>query len=475
MTALADIGKSMLAVARLKGSDLEEFNEAHPRDDAGRFARAGASGAKDPRMERKARRLRRTRRANRVAVHTAALDAAKAKEETSLASLLRPRMEKERPRRSDLNARNAKRSVQQKPAVKEKPKVDLDDDSYLKYEGRQGVRRMESVVFITAEQAEEFQQNRQLIVGAANDRWGVKLTSQLLKDAVVPEGSDPSNLVALRFARPHFIDTSSAEAERASRLAPAQLIQPWLNPERYSGTTGALGFTNGVGEHVQIPIIDVQGWNADEVKAGFAVYKAAAWEAEAHPRDPRSGRFAEAGGGEKVDPRIARAQRRKRRQRRTAAMDIRVRSHEPSAAEREQAVAQRERPERERQSPPRSRRSDLNARKPRVGAAPAEEQPRPLKAVGWLRYGDVGAGGRIVSPQRAAGMQRHERISVDIPRKFAQPKARAATVVEPDETFVEVEAPEPKRRKLKDINKPQMTEAERAEMRERIWDTYIPL
>lgn len=450
MTALADIGKAHhMTVAALKGSDLTEFNESHPRDQAGRFA-AASGGVRDPRMERKARRLRKIRRAQKAMINAANVPQAAAPKEAEV-DLSSLRRERERPRRADLNTRNTKQGVRGKPEAK-KEGVDLTDESYGRSEGTTDIQD-QSLIVLSREKFDEFISAGSMAAGAAEKKWGAPLTahmvegdeqsvaSQVLREQVDFSKPYSHDLVALRL-NDRFRSVSSGEGQVSFVLASDHVLAPsFPQPkhgiavsdfhsvhERPGGITQDDDYAPPSGSAVMIPVVDVD------------IVKAAIWEDDEHPRDPRSGRFAPA--GEQRDPRLDRMRRRKRRAARAASNDLRVR-HEPSAEEREEV---REYPERAR-----ARRADLNRRGPRTRPAERsgsgkeqEGAPTPVppkRKPGIIQYGDIGAGGRILSEEewRAARRPRTGPVRTQpagqIPVSDFLPKKTKAKPVEAEETF----------------------------------------
>jgi hypothetical protein len=472
MTALADISKAAAAMYgdALRGSDLAAFNAEHKRDAQGRFAAMAAAPAQtDPRSARQARMKRRARRgakAGQIRAIASAAEAQQAKEEekSTLGALLALR----RPRtRAEAQPRLRTRTqTQAKPRAVGKPA--LDDEAYMAAKGKAfAIRPTDTIVVVSAEQAEEFLSTGKLVVGAANDRWNTTLAGQQVTQATVPTSADLSGTVALRMRNPHFVNVND-KGETDGSLAAAQVLRPWGDDKSpgpvggRKGFTGILGFDKQSGKQTDDParmgstmkVIDVNAYNKTEWNwwASRTVPFAKAdetWEEDEHRRDPRSGRFmALAAAAPTVlerDPRVARDQRAQRRRRRA------IRAHPaqgaaPAEAEPELAVL-RERAARHRtavRADPRTRtqsaRRPLARPNPRraadlqaVGEPPSSPPPRP----GRLVYGGEGAGGRIVSPEEYDAIQRaanRERVSRYTPSRPL--RVRRTETVEPEvETF----------------------------------------
>lgn len=357
MTALAEINKGMLAVARLKGSDLEEFNEQHPRDAKGQFARVATAPVKDdPRIAREARRKRRQRRGLAEIVGQRAEAAREALNASSLQSLRRERVLPERKVQAKAKPvidPRVKAKTKEPPKEKAKPekgvKVDLTDESHAnRSEGTTDVDD-EVLIILPREQADEFFTAGSMNVDAAFRRWGVALTghstaggeasvaSRVMREQANFNKPYQHDMVALRISQ-RFRTTSSGEGQESFVLASSHVLTPTYpqpkNGIAFSDLIGVHENPGGVtqdddyappsGVEVTIPVVDVE------------VHKAAAvmdWDDTEHPRDPDTGRFMHLRTGPggppgPVDPRIARARRHRRRQGRAMA-EIAYRATEP--------------------------------------------------------------------------------------------------------------------------------------------------
>lgn len=442
MTALSEIGKAH-AVAVLRGSDLEEFNEAHPRNQAGQFtAVAGAPAAVDPRAQRMARRGRRLRRINRTATAVAA-QAEEAKADPRALQALH----RERIKPTHQQARQQAHGVkhQQGAPKQEEQKHDLEDLSYL-----DDVDTLEhrvatpGFVLVDRDHVEDFLPRRAMVVGAANAKWGSTLeamTEERFADVVAsqvdPEHPQQHGMVALRLQNPFYANDIAIQPrthEQRDRefhweLSEAQILHAATEKENPRGFTDTyqVMVPRAPDDYVavNVPIIDVESstigdWrenlrNHDIVRDNPALSptskaaSATTWDEDEHHRDPRSGRFASAGGGAVVDPRVARDMRRKRRLRRVAAAQQAVEQTAPVEHVRERALLAHRNERVNVRSNPRAGRPRLRE----VGGTPEQPPKPPKRSQGRLVYGDEGAGGRIVSEETFAAMQRgpKERIT----------------------------------------------------------------
>jgi len=332
MTALADISKqssvSKAAAAmygdRLRGSDLTEFNESHPRDSAGRFASAtGGGGGADPRMERQGRRMRRVRRAVKAGEVQAAVAASAAKPAEADPRALQHLARRILPRKTEDRGLQRKFAPVQTPKSRGKPA--LDEEGYLNHEAQTAWRRADSVFYVTTQQANQFLKTGRLVVGAANDLWGTKLSSELTSNTTLGPNQERMGMVAIRLPHPHLVEVDP-DNKSTGQLDAAQVLTPKTYTKGryiYSGmlffdatgrqTDDKSKMVNGILE-IKVDAHTPEEWASIKERMSKSAPEAI-WEEDEHPRDIRSGRFtAQAGGGGGgADPRISRNMRRRRR------------------------------------------------------------------------------------------------------------------------------------------------------------------
>lgn len=383
MTALSDIGWSSISKAvatqPLRGSDLADFNNSHPRDAGGRFARVAEAPSKDdPRIARMARLRRRQRRgAAEIAGHQAAVVQA-ATDASALQGLRRERVLLPRRVVQVIDPRvkaNQEAPKETKPEPKVKPH--LNDESKARPDDMYKIKTPAYVV-VEPTQALEFMLTKSMVVGAANDRWDTDLKafdwnslqkhiqSNDLRGKVIleinngwytPEGESQLDGVLLSSAQYLSVDTHM----------PEDLTQIHNKP-----FLTAKGVTN-------MPVIPVNADDFDDATYTLRQHpnyrkqptsKAASamdWDDADHPRDPDTGQFMRlhtgpGGPPSNPDPRISRERRRRRRQRRGLAeiaashdvepqqpesktlMDVRARSQRPVAQRPASFVVMHERP-----------------------------------------------------------------------------------------------------------------------------------
>jgi hypothetical protein len=366
MTALADIGKAAahLHGDSLRGSDLSQFNEAHPRDEGGRFAAVDATPSlNDPRIERMARRKRRMKRAVRASSASAqAQQAVQADPRVNLERLAQRRANVEREpvqRRNEPVQRKGEKAAKTGP----KAEIDLTDESYAR--PSEGTTDIDSEVIIpmSQEQVDEFLRAGAMNVGAANAKWGTSLTghmtdgqeqsiaSQRLREQVNFENPYQHELVAVRLKQ-RFRTVSSGDDQESFVLASAHVLTPAGTDfitvhEKPGGITEDDDYAPPSGKSVLIPVVDV------------VVSKEAleTWDDDEHPRDFDTGRFVSTRISSDtpptiIDPRVARGQRRKRRLKRAsvareatshraAPTDVRMRERAPQERHNERIELQR--------------------------------------------------------------------------------------------------------------------------------------
>lgn len=424
MTALADIksvntnggvrfAKAMLAVARLKGSDLEQFNDEHPRDAAGRFAAVGTgSRLSDPRVQRQARRRRRVRRQLK-SIAIAETQAAPATEDkrtediSALARLRQPRLRLERER----VAARQERPGRTRAGAEATPKVDLNDGAYLAKEKddlnyqipRDDPHRL---LLIDVAKYNEWNDAGMLVVGAANERWKeegkppltaishLQLADRI--DAMTPAQRAQAVVIAIdeSFHASTDNDDGSWQLSGSQILLPAS--QPGAHIYRAGDIPQFIAETRTAWDYRTFPDDYPDVVNRPPNAFG----KAAAWEAQEHPRDPRSGRFK--AGTTPVDPRSARRARAKRRQRRAvAALAVQPATREEQVEQLQALRQPRERVERRRVERGGQRVGRRGEREEAFGAPPPEPpRPKPKPTRFIPAGGEGGYGGPIVTEER---------------------------------------------------------------------------
>lgn len=346
---LAEISKrssvsKAYSVPPLRGSDLTEFNESHPRDEGGRFTVVGAPAEVDPRSQRKARRGRRLRRAVRASQASQLSTSAPVKEQQAPPPVGLERL---------LQLRNNPRvSVRRNdPRVKSQPKadegkrekIDLNDKANLSPETEGNPIDSTGYVFVEPDQAMEVLAAKSFVVDAANRRWGTQLTvfdANSVEEYV--RDNDVSGKVLLQINRRFHANETTVQPGGVG-LSPSQYVAPDLSVnESLDRNTPTHQFAN---TDVRPPVIQVNAYTPGEAALYLTDYpninKAMAvetWDDDAHPRDWDSGRFVSTKVSRgtptppSVDPRVARSGRRKRRVRRAIAAreasDIRVQVRE---------------------------------------------------------------------------------------------------------------------------------------------------
>jgi hypothetical protein len=418
MTALADIAKAHPALHgdALRGSDLAAFNVQHKRDRQGRFAAVAAAPAQaDPRIARKARRLRRAHRAQRAGMvraqvaTMAAVEAEKAKEEAKQSD---PRALQALSRKRILPRKQVQ--VQAKPQAapkkaKDKAKIGLNDPAYIDESESSVALKDASFAVVDREQALQFHLDKSMIVGAANAKWDTELEAfnlnQLSRHV---QENDMEGKVVLQIS-PRALVTELSMGPGAKVLAKSQYLalsqsDDDTDLEKYPSFAAQMQElpsymrSQPVSRLQALPIIRVDAWSPFEAlymlpadkypNIDQPVKKAdETWDEDEHKRDPRSGRFTSLAQAQaapavsEIDPRIARAQRRKRRAHRARAAGAR-----PLA---EVATAEERRPEAHKRILERKAQERITARrtqgrplakpeaKPLAKPKPEAEKPRP--------------------------------------------------------------------------------------------------
>jgi hypothetical protein len=325
MSTLAEIGK---AGDVLRGSDLSDFNEVHPRDEGGRFALKGSGGGlRDPRMARRKRRLRRIGRVQATQrAEVAAATPLVSKPPLQRLSAIRRPAERKAAERKPM-------TMSERAEAKKDWDVSLDDVSQVKDEEKHRLDEQQ-LIPVTADQAAEFAKTGRLAVGAATKRWGHELMSlspQEAEEYAQQEAihGDPDSLVFIQVDRAWVIEQTGEGGTLASAMLISSTVSDDSDPaERYNGMLNTNVVVHGdeeeyVDDTVAIPImyatahdwVEVRAGRKDDFRDWQGVAKADDWDAEEHPRGAH-GQFTSV--AHPRDPRMARTRRRRRRLARTA-------------------------------------------------------------------------------------------------------------------------------------------------------------
>jgi hypothetical protein len=343
----------------------------------------------------------------------------------------------------------------------EKAKTGLNDKAYLIEEDGKVVDEP-VLVLMDHDHAQELVEAKSLVVGAANQRWPGSPLSGFTTDALIEyaKTNDISDKVVIEIGsdqalvvdnKDKQIDPGAMQLDRGQYIA---LNEP-KGPAHVGAHKGPLSITTQ-GKAVELPRIRAGAYDKYDAALYLGddddypnINKAdETWDEDEHKRDPRSGRFTalvqvqHAPLSTEIDPRIARAQRRKRRARRataTGAVSVRAAvAQEEAAVSRERLTARRERLQQARDPRQRTR---LQA-KPTSAVEPQPVEP-PKRAPGRLVYGGTGAGGRIVSQEAYAAMQaaKEEQVSRRTPSRQLKVRPKEEPEVTPVKLrMVETEA-----------------------------------